>query len=515
LKFEIPAGGKPVKFSNLTVLGLFLIISLGLSACTQGQQANIQSQAIIGRGDISVKVNGTGKTYYANDAKLAFDTAGKIEKLLVKEGDRVTKGSILAKLDTGDLELALSQAKVGAAQSQKALKQAQIGVTQQEIALTQAQVSLTQAQSAKTAAEAALTAAQFSFDTIKAVGDIKDKIMAVQTYIDTAEENRRTAVSNGDSQSSSYLNQRLKDLHSQLDRLNKDLQTLLAKPEYAGVATYEVMIYDPIAQIYRLGGQTYDRLLVEDARLKELQVTIAQKGVEEAQQNIDRANQNIKLANQNIELAQKAVEQATLTLEQAQKTQEVAQKQLDHATIFAPFDGVVAAVAIKQGDYVLTPGLSTGTPIYMVDPNTLEVESGIDEADVANVQVNQRAVFTLDALPGKTFTGVVIYIPVTPKVNAQNTGVVVYPVKVRFDSVPSLQVKYGMSASVDIVTYEKKDVLLIPNKAVKKNAQGQNVVELVVDQKTREQPVQLGMTDGTQFEVISGVNKGDVVVKRP
>lgn len=504
-----------MKTWKVVAVSLVIVILVASSACSGGQKAAAQTQTVIAKGDIAVKMNGTGKTSYATDAKLAFDTVGKIEKLSIKEGDRVAKGTTLAKLETGNLELALSQAKVAVAQSQKALNQAGIGVSQTEIALTQAQISLSQAQSAKTAAEASLTAAQFNLDTIKSVGDVKDKIMKLQMLISAAEVNRKQANASGNTADINYLNQYLIELNSELDKRKIDLQKLLIKDAYANVAAYEVMIYDPFAQTYTLGGQTYDRLIVEDIQLKQQQVAIAQKGVEQAQQNIDQANQNINLAKQNIELSKQSVEQAKLTLEQANKAVEVAQKQLDNATIIAPFNGVAAKVDIKQGDYILTPGLSTGTPIYFVDPNSLEISVEIDEIDVANVQVKQPAVIKLDALPNTIFNGTVTSISITPKVKAQNSGVVVYEVKVGFNSVPSAQVKSGMSASVDIITVEKKGILLVPNKAIKQNAQGQKVVDVVVNQKTKEQPVEVGLTDGTQTEVISGINEGDIVIKQP
>ena len=202
-------------------------------------------------------------------------------------------------------------------------------------------------------------------------------------------------------------------------------------------------------------------------------------------------------------------------MDQANKAVEVAQKQLTDATLTAPFDGLAATVDIKQGDYFLTNGLNVVTPIYFVDPTSLEIRVEIDEIDVANVQVKQSAIIKLDALPNMTFNGTVTSISVTPKAKAQNSGVVVYDVKVGFNNIPSAQVKSGMSASVDIITLEKKGVLLVPNKAIKQNTQGQKVVDLVVNQKTKEQLVELGLSDGTQTEVMSGIAEGDMVIKQP
>ena len=95
----------------------------------------------------------------------------------------------------------------------------------------------------------------------------------------------------------------------------------------------------------------------------------------------------------------------------------------------------------------------------------------------------------------------------------QNSGVVVYEVKVGFTGAPPAEAKSGMSVSVDIVTQEKKNVVLVPNKSIKRNSHGQAVVNVVVNQKIEERPVILGLTDGTQTEIVSGLNTGDMIIK--
>jgi multidrug efflux pump subunit AcrA (membrane-fusion protein) len=127
--------------------------------------------------------------------------------------------------------------------------------------------------------------------------------------------------------------------------------------------------------------------------------------------------------------------------------------------------------------------------------------------------VNQKAAISLDALPNVRYDGIVTAISVTPIVKQINTGVVAYEVKISFVGNPPAEAKAGMTANVDIVTGEKKDVLLVPNKSIKRNAQGQTVVNVVVNQKTEERPVKLGLTDGSQTEVISGLQAGDTIVK--
>jgi len=490
-----------MKLLKTLAISLCLIALAGSLACSIGQQTGTQLQTAAAKGNISVKVNGTGKASYASDAKLAFDTAGKVELLPVKKGDTVTKGAVLAKLDTANLELSLSEAKVSAAQAQKAVTQAQISVTQ-------AQVNLSQAQSAQTQAESAVTTAQFNLDQIEDVGDIKDQIMDIEIAISTAQENRRIASATDDNSALAYLNQHLAELNNELDKKNADLQKLLGKDEYSGVATYELMTFDAATQTYSLGGQTYNRLVVEDIQIKQKTLEIAQAGVIEAEQNIEQADQNVELADQ-------TVEQAKLSLDQANQAVQVAQDQLVHATILAPFDGIITTLDVEQGDYIVTPGLSTGTPIYMVNPASLEISTKIDEIDIAGVKLGQKTLMSLEALPGEQFNGVVTAISTIPINESSTSGVVEYEVTIGFNGAPPAQIKSGMSANVDILTEEKQGVILVPNKSIKTNNQGQKVINVLVNQKTQEQPVVLGITDGTQTEVVSGIHEGDVVISSP
>jgi HlyD family secretion protein len=187
--------------------------------------------------------------------------------------------------------------------------------------------------------------------------------------------------------------------------------------------------------------------------------------------------------------------------------------QLDEASIVAPFDGIIAALDIKKGDYFSGPGLNSGTPVLLIDSASLEISTEIDEIDVAGVQINQTASISLDALPGTRFAGKVSSVSITPKERAQNSGIVVYDVKVVFDGVSPVQVKSGMSASIDIITVEKKSVLMVPNKYIKQNSQGQKIVSILVDKQTQDQPVTLGLTDGSHTEIISGLNEGDIIIQ--
>jgi HlyD family secretion protein len=444
-----------MKLGRILAISLLIVIlaaALGCSAQTSAQQ-----QTTITKGDLTVKVSGSGKSSYATDANLVFSSPGKIEKVLVKKGDTVTRGTVLAKLQTDSLEMTMSQTLV---------------------AQSQAQVALTQVQSAQTQSEIALAAAQFNLDRTKAVSDILDEISEAQLRLKVAQMQSEESRIYSDSDRLAYWLPQIAQLQITVLEKQQKLAELLAKAEFAGDFLY-------------IQGQKYDRLVVEDARIKQLQVNAAQQSVQQAAQS---------------------VEQAKLTLDQASKAVAYSQKQLKEATIIAPFDGLIASLDIKEGDIITAPGASLGVPIYMVDPASLELNIEIDEIDVAQTQVNQKAFINLDALPDTKLDGYVTTISTLPTVKMQNSGVVTYEVKVALSGNIPASIKSGMSATVDIVTKEKKDVVLVPNKSIKKDSKGQTSVSIIVNQKIEERQVATGLTDGTQTEVISGLNPGDIIV---
>jgi HlyD family secretion protein len=466
-----------MKFLRIAVISLFALVFLGSSACSYaGNQVMAEQQVAIERGDLTVKVNGTGKTAYASDVRLSFGTAGKVEKLTVKKGDAVAKGAILAELDTDGLKLAFAEARTTEAQAER-------GLTQAKLALIQAEVG-------EARATQDLYSAQFALDQIKAVSDIKDKIMQIEWEIKVMEVNRSQAQATGNSSSVKTLNESIRQKNLELAEQNQKLQDLLAKDEYAGVAPYEV-------KSFTIGGQRYDRLVVDDVRMKQQQVLLDEKAIEQAKADIEQARLGVV--------------QAELALEQARKQVEYIQEQLREASIIAPFDGIVADLTIKENEYISASSLEAGAPVYMVDPGSLEIETEIDEIDVAGIKLDQKAIITLDALPDRHFEGTVTAISVMPVVKPQNSGVVVYSVKVGFTGAPPAEVKPGMSATVDIISMEKKDVILVPNKSIKRNSQGRNVVNVIINEKVEERLVTLGISDGTVTEVISGLEEGELV----
>jgi HlyD family secretion protein len=180
----------------------------------------------------------------------------------------------------------------------------------------------------------------------------------------------------------------------------------------------------------------------------------------------DRALANLSAANANVISARAALSSA--------QTQRV------RAVIRSPVTGVVLARQIDPGQ---TVAASFNTPTLFViaqDLRQMKLEVAIDEADVGNVKQGQRATFTVDAFPGKTFPAMITRVDVGSNLSVQDATsssstsstssataqVVSYAADLSVAN-PDEQLRPGMTATADIVTMEKKNVLLVPNAALR------------------------------------------------
>ena len=201
------------------------------------------------------------------------------------------------------------------------------------------------------------------------------------------------------------------------------------------------------------------------------------------------------------------MEQMKHSLQQFQQALEQAQKDLSEATITAPLDGMVVSVDADEGDSVS----AAMTIVHLIDLTSMELSAEVDEIDVADVRSGQRAVIEVDALPALQLEGKVISISLLPETQA---GIVVYKVKIDLDVPPDSELRVGMSATVDIIIDERTNVLLVPNRSIRQDSPGNQVVKVKVDDEVEERKVTIGISDGLRTEIASGLEEVEVVVER-
>lgn len=192
---------------------------------------------------------------------------------------------------------------------------------------------------------------------------------------------------------------------------------------------------------------------------------------------------------------QAAVRAAQAQVQQAQAQVATAQTNLSKATIYSPVTGVVLSRSIDPGQ---TVAASFQAPVLFTlaeDLSKMKLEVKVDEADVGQVRAGQRATFTVDAYPGRTFAAQIQRVDVGANASDSGTStasantVVSYTSELSVQN-PDLALRPGMTATADIVTMEKKNVLLVPNSALRftpdrGTGAGGGVTSVLVPQRPR------------------------------
>jgi HlyD family secretion protein len=185
---------------------------------------------------------------------------------------------------------------------------------------------------------------------------------------------------------------------------------------------------------------------------------------------------------------------------------ESAKLNLEKAVITATFDGVVADITITEGKDVSTATLATSV-ISLVDTSKIEMSGFIDEIDIATVQPGQEVNILLDALPDEEVKGEVAFISL---VGTTQAGVVFYDTTITLEN-PVEELRDGMTATAEVIIERRDDVLLIPNKAIRGTLENPTA-KVYIDEQVEEREITLGLTDGINTEVLSGLEEGEEVV---
>jgi RND family efflux transporter MFP subunit len=266
-------------------------------------------------------------------------------------------------------------------------------------------------------------------------------------------------------------------------------------------------------------GQVLARLdapsLESSVEMAELQVEIAEEQVKAARAQYEIAQINLHegvlgqsedVLELQVDIAKASWETAKLNLETAELSLESAELNLEKAVIVAPFDGVVDDISITEGKEISTAALATPA-ISLVDTGDIEMRGFIDEIDIAMVQPGQEANIILDALPDEEVKGSVAFISL---VGTTLAGVVSYDTTITLEN-PVAGLKDGMSATAEVIIERRNDVLSIPNRYIRGTLENRMVVVLV-DGQQEEREITLGLSDGFNTEVLSGLQEGEEVV---
>ncbi|HUW21439.1 MAG TPA: efflux RND transporter periplasmic adaptor subunit [Candidatus Bathyarchaeia archaeon] len=184
---------------------------------------------------------------------------------------------------------------------------------------------------------------------------------------------------------------------------------------------------------------------------------------------------------------------------------------LTSPVITAPTDGVVTSLMYTEGMSI--GSLDTGSAESNQKIATIQTEGlpvisvNLSEIDVSRVTLGKKATIILDSIADKTFTGEVKGVD---RIGQTASGVTQYPAIIKLDS-SSVEILPNMKVTTNIVLDRKDDVLLVPSSAVQ-SQNGQNYVQVILDDQPQSVLVTTGLTSDTQTEIISGVKEGDKVI---
>ena len=501
------------KFWSLVAIIIILAgayFAYGAMTKTTGATSYVTSKAT--NGTITTSVSGSGQVAASNQIDIKPEASGKLVYINTQTGQPIKAGTLLAEIDPTDAQKAVASA---------------------ENDLANAQLSTTDISG--TANDALDT----SYDTgLTALTDTYKDLATIKTNLDSPFQ---TSSYNGSDSDMNYYLKFVKfytdnpsDLNywtSDAEKKYTDAQTALSAVEEKGWLvsknssatqidgsisdTYDASetFLDLIRQAFNL-VQEYQKIVSDESLttpIKAATTTTQLTNLSDAVTSLTadttalfNAKTDITSKEQDVAKIGVDTQSQNLNIEQYQNALSDAQDALAKYYVNAPFDGTIATTTsgINIGD-----NISSGTVLGSFITNQEIITASFNEVDVVKIALGQKVVITFDALPNFSATGKVASIDT---VSTTSQGVVSYGVKIALDTNDD-SIKPGMSASMNIITNVKQDVLMVPNAAVKTQG-GAKYVQVLVNGVLQQKPVTVGLANDTDTEIITGLSAGDDVV---
>lgn len=451
----------------LIILGLVVVLVIALFALPGLQRAlglrnanagNAIQTVTVQRGDLTAYVGATGSVRSNQTAVLNWLASGQVASGAAGIGQKVKKGDVLASLEPSSLSPDLVSAQSDLVTAKNNLKT----VLDNTKPRADAELALTQAQKALDDAEKSTQSKLYQNASADTIDIARANVIEAQSEVDkwTKIYNQVSTLGQDNENYAAALSG-LANARQQLTRSQYNLQYAMSLP-------------DPLS----------------------VQTTYAQ---------LDQAKAALLSAKQDWDKVKNGPNPDDIAAAQAKV--DAAQAAINTTRISAPFDGTVTVVNSKTGDRV-----AMGTAAFQVDDlSHLLVDVQVSEVDVNSVQPNQPVELTFDAVPDKTYAGVVTEIAT---VGVASSGTVNFTISVAISD-PDAAIKPGMTASANIAVTQLKGVLLVPSRAVRV-INNKRVVYVVRNGQTTPVEIVLGATDNTNYQVVSGnLHEGDQIMLNP
>jgi HlyD family secretion protein len=543
LKKMIKKFRKATKRTKIIIGGILIIILIiiGFVIFKEGESPYQWAEAK--KGDVIEEVSATGTVESAEEVDLRFKTSGIIESINVKIGQKVAKGTYLARLASGDLYSQFLQAQASYNQAKAKLDQLLAGATTEEIKVAEQKVENARIALEDAEAKAKNDLAEEYSDALDAFDnayfDADKSMKKLNTIFDenTLYEDLRSDFSFRSIQTKNDMESKKTDIDTALEDLKDLVAEMRANPSYNEIdAAFSPFL--SYLKIIRngldLAGDLMDLVILhseysqtqwdtDKANIISGRTTInnAITDVISAQQAVN----NQKITNQtNVNSAKSTYNKAQADLEELKapprsvdtaiyqadvdkyqaNMNEYLQK-LKDASIIAPFNGTVAKIDGKIGEVI---SVNDKVIISLISPGAFQIRADISEADISKVDIEDSVEIILDAFPEEKWIGQIIEVePGETVIEA----VVYYRIKILFEEI-SDKLKSGMSADVTIQTDKKENVLHVPYRAIVFK-DDKKIVRVLKGKKIEEVEVETGLRGSEgEVEIISGLEEGEKVI---
>lgn len=262
---------------------------------------------------------------------------------------------------------------------------------------------------------------------------------------------------------------------------------------------------------------------------------ISQSDWESAQSAFAIARADVTASQQNVAAAEFSVQSAEASLNEANEN-------LTKTSVYAPIDGFITRLDVEKGERVVGTELMTGTEMMRVaNLDRMEILAEVNENDIVRVQLNDSAIIEVDAFPERNFKGIITEIANSASTTGVATDQVTnFEVKILISKESYIDLinnqtpqplRPGMSASVDIMTESRTDILSVPLQSVTLMADSLITDETRPDGSESDEPIEIvfvyadgnvvtaqvktGIQDNNYIEILSGLAEDDEVVYAP
>lgn len=504
------------------------------------------------RTSIVQEVSETGTVKMGEEIKLNFKRAGAIEGTYISIGQKVTSGQSLAKLDTRELAIQLTEAQAQQEVAQASLNKLLAGATPEEIQVKETTVANASVswENAKQNLINVQAETENDLNSVHedAVNTIEAAYLEVENSANLAGRIQRDYFSSGDQESMQVINAKNKinlasaqaknwldsvnnlifgeaeDNYKKVDEaltgLKNELKTTsdnliiirqnCDKPNYWN--TVSSTDKDAIDSQRTAVNVDLTAVVNSEQAISSTKIT-NQTSINTVQASVDTAQGNLKKAEDDLLLLKAGPRSEDVDLYQAQLKQAEAkisllQRQISDSYLVSPVIGQITKIEKRVGETV-QPTISDYVVAILPD-TPFQIEVNIYEEDVVKMAIGNPVEIGLVAFPDQSFTGKVISIEPAEKVIEE---VVYYKTIIDFDEIPQ-GVRPGMTADITIKTAFRENVLAVPKRAIKK-ADGRTTIDIFKNGNIEKREIQTGI-EGSEgmVEVVSGIEEGEEIVIR-